>query len=270
MSPFDHILVALIALVLPLWDYFYGTERMKRKMAEDKPGVRVRFYWETIGIQWFFTAIVLAVWFAASRSGALLGFSAPAGMGFWIGSAVIAAVIGVTWLSQIRITNTPERREEALTEINDIAPFIPRNRRELSHFSALSITAGICEEIVFRGYFIWYAMQFTGEIAFGTTIAVILSSMAFGIIHLYQGWKGMIRVFFTGLIFGVIYIVTGSLWVPMLAHAFVDISAGVFAVYLERMSKIDNSSGNPAEPDSVSPSAAPGNERGSTPSEAGC
>jgi uncharacterized protein len=49
----------------------------------------------------------------------------------------------------------------------------------------LSISAGICEEIVFRGYLQQQFQAATRSIV----AAVILQGAVFGMAHTYQGWK---------------------------------------------------------------------------------
>ncbi len=50
--------------------------------------------------------------------------------------------------------------------------------------------------------------------------------MAFGLGHLYQGAAGVVKTGVSGLLAGLLYLLTGSLWIPMLLHAAVDLHAG--------------------------------------------
>ena len=66
--------------------------------------------------------------------------------------------------------------EQSLDEqLRAVEPILPKGAAELRWFTALSLTAGICEEILFRGYLIWYLDSYIGLVG-----AVILSSIAFG------------------------------------------------------------------------------------------
>ena len=54
-------------------------------------------------------------------------------------------------------------------------------------------------------------------------IALLLTSLLFGIVHLYQGASGMITTGLSGLVFGLSYFAGGrNLWVPIIAHGVLD------------------------------------------------
>jgi len=59
--------------------------------------------------------------------------------------------------------------------------------------------------------------------AIGLIGALILSSCVFGFAHLYQGAAGIVQTTILGAIFGLIFIVTGSLLLPMILHALIDL-----------------------------------------------
>lgn len=85
----------------------------------------------------------------------------------------------------------------------------------------MSITAGIVEEIVYRGFVLWYLAQ-----VMPLWIAVVVSSVAFGLAHSYQGATGALRTGLIGLAFGTYFVVTGSIWLPIVAHALLDLLQG--------------------------------------------
>ena len=247
MNLFDHLLVALIILGVPLYEFFIGIKRTKRAIARDRPGARQRIYWEIIIVEWLVVAVLFTTWLFAKRSASDLGFSPPGGMNFWIGAGVMTVGMAVLLLIQRAQVSTPERRDNALKELNNTAPFIPRNRRELTHWGILSLTAGICEEIVYRGFLIWYALQLLPEGGLGTTLAVVLPALFFGIGHLYQGPKGMSQVFISGIILGGVYVLTGSLWIPIIAHAAMDFTGGLLSLYLHQATGHDNGASSSSE-----------------------
>ena len=59
-----------------------------------------------------------------------------------------------------------------------------------------------------------------------TVGAVVVSALIFGLGHIYLGWSHVLRTGIVGLIYAVAYVLTGSLWVPMLLHAVMDIMSG--------------------------------------------
>ena len=87
---------------------------------------------------------------------------------------------------------------------------------------AVSITAAICEEVIFRGYLLTRMKAVLGR---GWLLPVFISTLAFATGHLYQGWGGGILLFVYGMLFCVLYITSGSLWPGILAHFIQDFSA---------------------------------------------
>jgi len=98
--------------------------------------------------------------------------------------------------------------------------------------AGLSLGAGVSEELLFRGLFTAIAVQ---ALSLHPLAAVGLLSVLFGAGHLYQGWKGMLGVALIGWAFGVIYVETGSLLVPVIVHVAVDLRALVL-VPIEQVS----------------------------------
>ena len=80
--------------------------------------------------------------------------------------------------------------------------------------------------MIFRGFLIAYLMA-----ALGTPfwVAAVLSSVVFGLAHAYQGPAGIPRVALLGGLFALLYGMTGSVLVPIVAHAVMDITSGRIA-----------------------------------------
>lgn len=104
-----------------------------------------------------------------------------------------------------------------------VAALLPRTRREKVTFAALSVTAGVCEELVFRGFLLGAVLTVTNSLA----LALIISSGAFGVMHAYQKPSGAARAAFLGMVLAIPFLSTGSLLPSMVAHAGVDLLAGL-------------------------------------------
>ena len=91
-------------------------------------------------------------------------------------------------------------------------------------FTGVSITAGICEEIVFRGFLIHVLYGATGSLA----IALVLSSGVFGVAHAYQQPAGAVRAAVLGLILALPLVLHGSILPSIIAHAAIDILSGLW------------------------------------------
>ena len=104
-----------------------------------------------------------------------------------------------------------------------IAMLLPRTTVETIAFVALSVTAGFCEEFLFRGYLQRQFLAWSGSVE----IAVVLQALVFGIGHLYQGWKGALTITLYGAMFGILAVARKSLRPGMIQHAMQDSFTGI-------------------------------------------
>ena len=85
------------------------------------------------------------------------------------------------------------------------------------------IVSSFGEEVVYRAFLINRISQFVAWSKHGTAIAVILSSVVFGLVHYQWGPMGMVQKGFMGLALGICYIkLKKRLWILILAHAYMD------------------------------------------------
>jgi membrane protease YdiL (CAAX protease family) len=225
-TPLDHVVVGLITVILPLHDLLFWYPRMVRAAAGDAGRARHEAYFESMGVEWVVVAATLVYWSRVDRSWGALGFSPPSGWGFWIGLGVaLGFAIFATWerLSLGRQRDS-EVRSVVLRQLDNLRPILPHSRREMLHFSAVALTAGICEEVLYRGFLIWYL-----ALLVPLPVAVGVAALLFGMAHAYQGARGVIQTGLVGLGLAVLYVLSGSLWLPMALHAFVDLNSGLLA-----------------------------------------
>jgi uncharacterized protein len=109
------------------------------------------------------------------------------------------------------------------TGIDVVLKLVPHSLAELALWVPLAVTAGFCEEYIFRGYFQRQFGVFTGSLWAG----VVIQALIFGFAHGYQGAADMGVIFCLGLIFGVVTKLRKSLRPAMFAHVAVDLIAGV-------------------------------------------
>jgi hypothetical protein len=95
---------------------------------------------------------------------------------------------------------------------------------------AISITAAFCEELTFRGFLITRVRAITKG---GWFLPLVISSLAFGCGHSYQGLGGFILLTLLGLALGGLFLLTRSLWPVIIAHFIIDISA----IYIFRLAR---------------------------------
>jgi uncharacterized protein len=135
--------------------------------------------------------------------------------GFWIVAAGVLAglsfALGLTSPSQVA-----EAKKQ-------LGPLLPNTGAELAPWIALSVTAGLCEEIMFRGYL---QKQFRAATR-SSAAAVVMQAIVFGIAHLYQGPRRVVLIAVYGALFGLVAVWRKSLRPGMLEHAFQDSFSGI-------------------------------------------
>jgi membrane protease YdiL (CAAX protease family) len=105
-----------------------------------------------------------------------------------------------------------------------ISPFLPQGSIEIFLWILLSISAGVCEEVVFRGYFQKQFQAWTGSAG----LALLLQAVLFGISHGYQGTAATLKIIIFGCLFGLCAYWRKSLRPGIVAHALSDILAVLY------------------------------------------
>jgi uncharacterized protein len=99
---------------------------------------------------------------------------------------------------------------------------LPQSFLEVLVWTATCITAGICEELIFRGYVQRQLHAFTGSLV----TAVVGQGIIFGLFHAYQGWKAVTVISVLGVLYGALAAWRGNLRVNIVSHAFTDFWEG--------------------------------------------
>jgi len=217
----DHLAFALLAFVFPVWDFFLLRKRAALINA-GQTELRMNLYHKAIWQEWAIAIAVLGFWFALGRGGGAIGLVPGSGALVWAGYGLAIVVCTLIVLQVWSILASPEKRASLLDEFGSVSFLMPHTPEELRAFYAVSVTAGICEEVIYRGFMIAYLM------AFGMPFwaAGLVSSVAFGLAHAYQGPTGILKTAAVGGTMALLYGLTGSLWAPIVAHAVMDLAAG--------------------------------------------
>jgi uncharacterized protein len=127
----------------------------------------------------------------------------------------VAVVQGLAYLLKV----TPPETVRAV---------LPETRSEMIVWVLMSLTAGFCEELIFRGYLQRQFSALTHSLGGG----ILLQSVVFGLGHGYQGWKLMVVIAIYGAFFGLLAHWRRSLRPGMLAHALQDTAGGLLGRFL--------------------------------------
>jgi uncharacterized protein len=100
---------------------------------------------------------------------------------------------------------------------------LPKDMSESVVWIAVSVSAGICEELVYRGYLQRQLWNLTSSLP----LALFLQSLIFGCGHIYQGWKPALVTAGYGLVLGIVAAWRRSVIPGALAHTIVDVIGGL-------------------------------------------
>jgi len=138
---------------------------------------------------------------------------------FWVFSVIVLASLALV----LRLFHF----ESAQKQISQLAP---SNIAEAALWIALSVSAGICEEFVFRGYFQRQFARASGKVWVG----VLVSAVLFGAAHGYEGIAGMLMITVYGALFSLLALRRKSLRAGMIAHGWHDSITGIALWLLNR------------------------------------
>lgn len=227
--PWDFWLIFFALGVLLPWR---GRERMKKLLA--MPHVssmeRLVLYASTIAFQWFAVAVVGWRLWVHGYTAPQLGLTFQNGAKLLVAGIVGALVIGsLQWLNLRRVGRIPVESRGPLQAIAE--RILPQSTVELLPYLALAITAGLCEEFLYRGF----AVAALAHAGLAAWLVVLVSSLLFGLAHSYQGRGGMVMTFIVGLVLGASRLAYNSLVPAIFWHSAVDVVAGVAGSrYLKR------------------------------------
>lgn len=219
--PWDFVLIFFVLGVVLPWR---GQHRLRRllELADVTSKERIALYASTIVFQW--TAVALIAWRAYVRglTSAELGLGrqsvARLALASLIGSAVLAAL---HWMNLQRAGKAGGHRGSKLRAISE--RILPQSGRELVPYLGLALTAGVCEEFLYRGF----SMAALFRVGLPAWVVILLSSILFGAAHLYQGRSGFVGTLVLGTVFGIARIAYDSIVPVMFWHAAVDVVAGL-------------------------------------------
>lgn len=217
---FDIAFLVLLVVIFPLQG-IWELRCLARWVRAGRTDARMRAYSWIIGFQWVVTALVLVGWTTMERGSIAPAAVFEADAWGWGGMTAAVLLTGFLVVQLVTVRRSPDQLDQARRKMGDLAMIAPRNARETRTFDIVSVTAGVCEEILYRGVLMVIIAAHTGPwIALGCT------SLVFGLGHAYQGPGGVLRTGVVGLVMGLLVLLTGSLLPAMLVHAVLDITSG--------------------------------------------
>jgi len=219
--PWDFWLIFAVLLIVVPWR---GRVRLRHLLAKERVDSRERItlYATTIVFQWILAIVVASRAIARGLSPAELGL-AEIGWGKVLFPSIVGAATlgGLHWLNLRRVREAGGPAAGILRSL--ASRILPRSPQEMLPYFALAVTAGVCEEFLYRGF----GMAALSHAGLPSGLAVLFTSLLFGLAHSYQGRNGVIATSLLGVVFGGFRILLGSLVPLAVWHVTVDLVAAV-------------------------------------------
>ena len=219
----DHLLVGVIAALSPLYSWFQTRKTVREQARPDaKPLDTIHEIKLAIVALAVLGALGLGNWLLHGRDPDQIGLGVGASPVRWaLGLALAVVGLLLTMRQRRQVEGDAEARAEIREQIAHLDFALPRTSGQLRWFDRVAVAAGLFEEILYRGFMIWYLQHWMPVIP-----ALLVSSLVFGLAHSYQGVASIPRTGFIGLWCGGIYLLCGALWPAMVTHALFDMIAG--------------------------------------------
>jgi len=220
------VVLAFIGLYSPILGLIEQRKRNKETVGNGK--TKSRFYLEQILWSWIPVAVILLSLALAGKSLKDIGFRqinlGGSSLKPWIvyPSIVLAVayfLYNVYCILMLRFSRAC-RKQAALKLPQEFLHFFPITHKEKKLWTYVAITAGVTEEITYRGYlFCALTVLFP---RFSVLVILLITTLIFGLGHIYQGAEA-IKPTLLGLLYGFLFIVFDSILPIILIHITQDL-----------------------------------------------
>jgi membrane protease YdiL (CAAX protease family) len=206
--------------------------RFEGRLRSD-PGARRSFYHRLLVLEWGLALLAFIIWLSAPGVDAgQVGLRWPQQWPGPVTGLVVLLVLVFVVVSTRALRSgalldaaEPVRRpgegRHAEPPAHATLALLPRTAGERRLFTLVGVTAGVCEEWLYRGFFLAVVAALAGGLPTGAL--VLVAAAAFGLAHAYQGRVGIVTTGLLGGVMAAVYLQTGSLLLPVLLHAVIDL-----------------------------------------------
>jgi len=209
----SHLLVAYMVLVWP-WRGRRRYQTLQNELTGGASDVRIDVYRRMLLHQAGIVLVVLMIAWAGNIPRESIGL-VMSGTQIRLVLMLLAAI----GISGLFFRWKGDRFVKRMLEM--AVAILPATPIERWWFVVLSIGAGVSEELLFRGSLLYYLARYLPDL--NVWPQILIASAVFGLAHLFQGWRGILATGALGAVFGLLYAVTGSLFVPVVIHAAIDL-----------------------------------------------
>lgn len=186
-----------------------------RTTTFEKKDFRKNIYYSLIGLCIIYLLVPKAFWFAPHEL-----WAPKSWLLFEKDWEVLSTVIPVFAVHLIMsFTRWAPYKTKDLKTRSEIMGFpvtmLPDDMKSMRTFAFDIVTAVVFEELVFR--LVLFYLLFTTLGMTGWWL-IVVSSLIFSMGHSYQGIKGLVGSFIIGVLLAISYIITESIWTPIILH----------------------------------------------------
>lgn len=221
----EHLFVVSLLVVVPIVEVRYD-RRLKQFTSSER-----RTAWYRLNIVVLCVLAVAAIALAypvnifvqANRGSVAIWLGAHAAV-FFGATALAVAYTALTLTQGYKAAIDRTFRLRIAKAMRSMRFMLPVSVRERRWWILVSLSAGVCEEILYRGFVTQYLSGSLGAtLSLGTVGAWLTASLFFGWAHAYQGVTGIVRSGLGGLLLGAIAILSGGLLIPIVLHFVFDL-----------------------------------------------
>lgn len=221
----DHILAFIFCIAIPL----YGARQRKGFPGFTFSSEQKKQIYISGSLTIFLMgAVVGIVWLIFQRPVSELGLRQPTDFSSWWWMPLLFVLIYV--VDAISTLSTKKGIDTTVENWKKRTPFLPTKTNELPEYFLMCFSAGVFEEIAYRGFLVTYCWYLFDGAAYQQLYAVIVPAFAFAVAHFYQGAKAVLKIFFLSIFFGYLFILSGSLLIVMILHFLIDVVGGLFTI----------------------------------------
>jgi membrane protease YdiL (CAAX protease family) len=167
----QHLLFLFLLVIAPIWDFYY-TRKLKRNPSSEQ---KTRYY--KMLCTWLWIASALAViaigfrpLFTVTPSPGEISWLLQHPWVRYLVEALIAIFVIISVVLPVGIVIWKKLAKRPLTypsaALKSFSYFFPATRTERRWWVFVSITGGVCEETLFRGFLLHYAESYAGAADF--------------------------------------------------------------------------------------------------------
>ncbi len=215
-----------VLLLLILFGFSFASARAG-SLSPLSPNIgRAVAYIAVIIFEW---AVVAFIWFGVQQRNVRI---ADLVGGRWARPVQILRdlLIAIAFLIVVGTVTTGLNHFVKASPNQAIRNLLPHGPVEVAFYLATCLTAGFCEELIYRGYLQRQFSALTQNFVGGIT----LQAVVFALGHAYQGWRYVVLIAVLAIMLGLLAHWRKSLRPGMIAHALQDSVSGIVASHILR------------------------------------